>query len=208
MNRRIAKYALFSAVFLIGCGGATLGGSDSNAADGGTTQDGGTPINNCVSTCIGSDLSWQLTGGFSDSTSSSTLATCAQYTYSESNQSGDLSCTDTLVAVCAETGPVTGITAGNVAAAFENADVTAAFGGSTELYGSDPRGCDGSVLAITYGGKTIDVGGDCSEASNCGAPSTPCVPAPAGLNALAQVLVSLDAQEIKTKDCASVFPGR
>jgi hypothetical protein len=208
MTRAITRHALFSAVFLIGCGGATLGGSDSNAADGGTTQDGGTPINNCVSTCIDGDLSWQQSGGLADATESSTLATCAQYTHQESSQSGDLSCTDTLVAVCAETGPVSGITAGNVAAAFENPDVTAAFAGSTQLYGSDPRGCDGSVLAITYQGKTIDVGGDCSEANNCGAPSTACVQPAPGLNALAKILVSLDAQEIKTKNCASVFPGR
>jgi hypothetical protein len=86
--------------------------------------------------------------------------------------------------------------------------VQAAFAGSTQIYGSDPRGCDGSVLEITYQGKTIDVGGDCSNGNSCGgASASTCVPVPAGLKSLATVLQQLDAQELKRNDCASVFPG-
>jgi hypothetical protein len=199
----VSRLAVISAVFLVACGGETLA-PGSGAADGGTPIDSGTPVNTCISACIDGELAWAPNGGLDAYNPSSSLSGCSAYDYDESSESGDLSCTDTLSTNC----NASGITAGDVAGAFYNPDVTAAFAGSTKLYGSDPRGCDGEVLQITYQGKTIAVGGDCSHANDCGAPNTSCVAVPAGLGALADLLESLDEQEIKTKNCASVFPGR
>ena len=200
----ISRLAVISAVFLVACGGETLAPTGSGAADGGTDVDSGTPANTCISACIDGELAWGPNGGLDAFQPSSSLSSCSSYVYDESSESGDLSCTDTLSTSCS----ASGITAGDVAGAFYNPDVTAALAGSTKLYGSDPRGCDGEVLQITYQGNTIDVGGDCSHANDCGTPNSFCVAVPAGLDALANVLTALDQQEIKTKNCASVFPGR
>ncbi len=202
MTVTIAKYAAFSALFLIGCGGETVLSTGSSATDGGTHQDSGTPVSPCINTCIDGELSWGQNGGFTDSSAVSNLSSCSAYSHQESSSSsGDLSCTDAMSQDC----NASGITAGDVAGAFESADVQAAFAGSTQVYGSDPRGCDGELLQITYQGKSIDVGGDCSSGI-CG-PSSKCVDVPSGLGALADLLIDLDKQELQTKDCASVFPG-
>jgi hypothetical protein len=208
MTRAIAKYAAFSASFLIACGGETLPSTGSSAADNGTPIDGGsdsgTGASPCVDACVSTELSWDLNGGLADSSEVSTLS-CKSYTHQEDNESGDLSCTDTLSGACGSPG----ITVGQVANAFFADDVQTAFKGSTPLYGSDPRGCDGAVLDITYQSKTIEVGGDCSDSKSCvGAPPPVCVPIPAGVKALADLLRQLDQQELETKNCASVFPGR
>jgi hypothetical protein len=199
----ISRIALFSSLFLIGCGGATLGSSGTGDADGGTYADGGTVANECGDACPSSELSWSPNGGLSDINPSSTLD-CKDYRYDESSDSGDLSCTATLPTDC----PASDVSVQEVSSAFFNADVTAAFAGSTKLYGSDPRGCDGSVLDITFQGTTIEVGGDCSTTGGCGGAPNACVPIPAGLSAFATLLRSLDEQELKTPSCASVFPGR
>lgn len=203
MIRALAKYALFSAGFLIACGGETLPSTGSAATDSGTPEDSGTVGNPCVDACVSTELSWDLSGGLTDSSEVSTLS-CKDYTHQEGNESGDLSCTDTLSGACGSPG----ITVGQVANAFFAADVQAAFSGSTKLYGSDPRGCDGAVLDITYQSKTIEVGGSCADGNNCGPSGTPCVDIPAGVKSLAALLRQLDQQELETKNCASVFPGR
>jgi hypothetical protein len=200
----ISRIALFSGLFLIGCGGATLDPTGADASDGGTQQDSGTVANECPDVCPASELTWGPNGGLSSFNPSSTLD-CSAYRYDQSSDSGDLSCTDTLSLSCTSSA----ITTPKVAQAFFNADVVAAFAGSTNFYGSDPRGCDGTVLDITFKDKTIEVGGDCSNGNTCGGvPSNACVPVPAGLSAFATLLQQLDTQELKTTNCASVFPGR
>jgi hypothetical protein len=204
MIRTILKYAAFSAPFLIACGGETLPSTGSSAADSGTPLDSGTTNNPCVDACVTTELSWDLNGGLADFANVSNL-TCTSYTHQEGNESGNLSCTATVSSGCGGSG----ISVGQVANVFFGDDVQAAFNGSTELYGSDPRGCDGAVLDITYQGKTIEVGGDCSNGNTCGGvPPNACVPIPAGVQALADLLRQLDQQELETKNCASVFPGR
>ena len=196
---------LFSAVFLVACGGTTFGSDDSNAADGGTTSDSGTTSPPCLSACIDGELTWGPNGGLTEyAQPSSSVSTCTAYVHRETNESGDLSCTGALSNACSSSS----IGAGDIAGAMANADVKAAFAGTTTLFGADQRGCDGIVEAITYGGKTIFVGGDCKDASNCGAPATACVPVPEGLKTLTQTLYKLDTQEMATPNCQSVFPGR
>ena len=130
---------------------------------------------------------------------SSSLGACRQYSHRRSDValvcSVDLgTCTDPPIAV------------GDVERALADPDVVAAFAGTTALYGSDPRGCDGSVIDVTVGGKTVEVGGDCSRASSCGTPSSPCVPVAPGLAALVDLLTKLDTQELATPACTAIFP--
>ena len=201
----ISRFWLFSAIILAGCGGATLANDDSLGVDGGTTADGGTTPTQCLDACIAGELSWGPNGGDTTLQASSHVSACSAYVHQETSESGDLSCTGALSTSCAENG----IRSGDLAGAVANADVKSAFAGTTTVFGSDPRGCDGSVTEVTYGGKTIEVGGDsCASRSACGPASTPCVPVPSGLRSLVTLLANLDAQELATPSCQSVFPGR
>ncbi|MEA2747077.1 MAG: hypothetical protein QOI41_1220 [Myxococcales bacterium] len=105
-------------------------------------------------------------------------------------------CTTTLAACGA-----TSIGIGDVEAALAHPEVQAALSGSTKTYGSDSRPCDGAVLGITVGSRTVEVGGECTGGTG-GCSATPCVAVPAGLRALADVLEKLDTQEVSaTPSC-------
>jgi hypothetical protein len=83
-----------------------------------------------------------------------------------------------------------------------NSDVYTALAGSTKLYGSDSRPCDGSVMVLTIGSKTLEVGGDCGSGPGCGQ-TGPCVPVPPGLKELVDVLNQLDQEETLDPACAA-----
>jgi hypothetical protein len=93
-----------------------------------------------------------------------------------------------------------GVTAESVSRALANADVTAAFGRAPVLYGRDMRPVDGTVLVVTQASKSVTVGTD------CGVPgSGACQPIPAGVAALAQLLRTLDQEQLAKEPCASAF---
>jgi hypothetical protein len=90
----------------------------------------------------------------------------------------------------------------DVEAALAHADVLDALRRDTKTYGTDTRPCDGSVLAITVGTKTFEVGGECKgEPTGCS--PNPCVTVPAGVRALASLLQKLDAQEVAKPACSA-----
>jgi hypothetical protein len=139
-----------------------------------------------------------LRGGYD---SQSTLFGCSSYTFTRASPAGTLACSSTLPCY-----KMNLVTTTEVAAALEDPDVKAALGGGTSVYGSDPRGCDGTVLMLTFGnGAPITLGDDCSPSTGCGLP-TPggCVPVPPGLAALRALLRQLDAQELAQAACAKV----
>lgn len=141
-------------------------------------------------------MTWGSTGGLTSFTTASSLKACRTYERTRSTQGGPptLTCTATLDGCGAAP-----IAIGDVEAALANPDVTAALAGTTKIYGSDNRPCDGAVESITIGGKTIEVGGECSGPGAGGCTATPCVPVPAGLRALVNVLDGLDTQEATAK---------
>jgi len=216
MKTAVAIFALFS---LVACGGATT--SVPAGDDTGTTGDAGTrptpsptasptampttaptgtsphptpkpppPCTDCLTTTV----SWGSNGGLTQFTSSSSLQTCRTYERSRivGNGAPTVVCTAELGA-CASAS----IAVGDVEAALADPDVTAALAGTTQTYGSDSRPCDGAVLSITVGARTVEVGGECTGPTG-GCTQTPCVPVPTGLRTLANVLQKLDIQEAST----------
>jgi hypothetical protein len=75
--------------------------------------------------------------------------------------------------------------------AIADADVQAAFGLGLVLYGHDSRPVDGSVFRIARSGTTA---AEILVGDPCGAGEPGCLPVPAGVAHLTDVLVALIAQ--------------
>ncbi|MEO6575173.1 MAG: hypothetical protein ABIP89_15110 [Polyangiaceae bacterium] len=199
----IPRISLVLALILAACGGRVGNESDTSVTDSGTpgTSPGQTSCSSCSATSIG----WGSNGGISGSTlSSSTISDCAKYRHEETRSSSQDSCTYAIPA-CGSSP----ISIGEIQEALKDADVLAARSASTKLYGSDPRGCDGAVFALTLDGKQIEIGDDdCSRKAACAPGTVSCVPVPAGLRALVMLLNEVDDQALATANCRSVFPAR
>lgn len=197
MNRFLSILAMFG---LAACTSTTTGGAGGGTT--GTTTTVSVPCADCLSTTV----SWGPSGGLVQWVDSSSLSACRTYQhvrtpgYGSGPDAGSPSCSVELGGC--DAGPVA---VHEVEQALAHPDVTAALAGSVPLYGTDPRPCDGSVLHITVGSKSIEVGGDCSAGGGClGGQS--CVPIPPGVSALADVLASVDQEALKQGDCATTFP--
>ena len=162
---------------------------------GSVTPDAGMP--DCV-TCLMSSLQWGLDGGFVAYQDTSTLAPCIHYTRQrkEPGPNGKLlfSCETDFVACNAIT------SSGAVLSALSNADVQEALRQGYVLYGRDTRPADGNVFQVKNGSATIEVGGSCD-----GAPPN-CIPAPAGVQALVDLLRNIDTQLAGTPSCEQFKP--
>jgi hypothetical protein len=168
-----------------GCGGVTLASSD-GTPDGGTARDGAAieaaTVPSCGA-CLDERVGWAFTGA-SLSPDTSEISPCRAYshTYSFGGDAlhsttchAELSCDD----------------ASSMAAILTNPDVFAASRGDVDLYGSNPIGCDGSLLRVTLAGHTFGLGDDCTtDRQSCS--EGICVPVPAGLRALATTLTHVD----------------
>lgn len=93
---------------------------------------------------------------------------------------------------------------GEVVAALNDADVTAAFTAAREmnnsvLYGYDARPVDGTVFSIVRGGATVLVGAACRVGMGAS-----CVPVPVGLQRLVDVLNGLREQEGLRPACVAL----
>jgi hypothetical protein len=145
-------------------------------------------------------LLWGYDGGLVSYNLRSQLGDCRTYKHERFGTdpaAPSLSCT-TQVGACG----AAPVSVREIEAALENEDVVAAFSSGIQLYGSDPRGCDGGVLRIQIGTRMVEVGGDCSQTGQCGG-STACTPVPSGLRALENVLLLVDQQQLQTPACAA-----
>jgi hypothetical protein len=181
---------------LAACSGTTTVGADGGT--GGTVAV--TPV--ACTDCIAQTVGWGANGGLVTYTEDSSLTSCRTYTHTRTPVQPPGSPTScTLDVGGCDAGPVA---IHDVEQALAHPDVIAALAGSVPVYGTDPRPCDGTVTAITVGGKTLYVGGDCATGQGCFAGAS-CVPTPAGVQALVDVLGSLDQQALKLAPCAGAF---
>ena len=116
---------------------------------------------------------------------------------------------DATPARCETTIPACGaaddVTVDTLAAALGSADVAAAFqaaaasDGGTTLYGVDERPFDGSLFFVERDGRFVYVGAPCRTGTGA------CVPAPAGVQRLVDVLSALAEQESRRPACAAAL---
>jgi hypothetical protein len=201
---------MMTLILLGACGGSVAPASSST--DGGT---GGTtsptppappapptppPPKGTCNDCLGDTLLWYSDGGEVAYTGHSQISACRTYTHERipsDPKVPTLACT-TQVGDCGSK-PVS---VREIEAALAHPDVVAALSSETSLYGSDPRGCDGTVLRVQVGTKLLEIGDDCSQAGNCGG-SHACTPVTTGLQALADVLSLVDKQELEKVECSA-----
>jgi hypothetical protein len=193
---------------LAACTSTTTGGAGGGTP--GTTTTTTTPtVSVACADCLSTGVTWGYTGGLAQYWDTSSLSACRTFQHTRTQ----------VVPWGVDAGPgmtcsvdIGGCDAGTVAVhdveqALAQPDVVAAFAGSVPVYGTDPRPCDGGVMQVTVGGKSIQVGGECGGTGNCIGPGTSgCVPIPPGVRALVDVLTSIDQASMKQGDCATVFP--
>jgi hypothetical protein len=163
------------------------------ASDTSTPTDGG-----ACSACIGAELTFGYTGGFVAFRRTSVISPCRTYTLTQesfSDPTTTRSCSNDVP--CGDPGAVT---IEDVNAALAHADVVAAFAAAPITYGRDSRPVDGVVYEISRSGDTFLVGAPCTGGGIA------CVPIPAGVQALADLLQALDAERLTEPDCTTVFP--
>lgn len=188
-------------MFLFGCMTSTSGGGEGGAGGttGSTTSDSTTssgvitvvPVP-CVD-CLSEPIRWGYTGGLAEYTETESLTDCRTFTWTRTqaftSPVGDATCSNELGGCNAPP-----LSIHHVETALAHPDVIAAFAGSTTLYGTDPRPCDGSVFTITKGETTISLGGDCGTTSGC-IQGQPCIQPPPGLRELQDVLIAVGEQQ-------------
>ncbi len=154
--------------------------------------DAGTPC------CLGSTVAWHGEGGLVAYVDKSSIAPCKTYEHHRETGAGGgpmgAKCTNELLAC----GAGDAVDIGDVRAALNHADVTAALAAAPVLYGKDPRPYDGQVFRITIGTKVIDVGDECGGAPGCKA-------IPAGVKALETMLRAVDGAQLAKAPCAGAF---
>jgi hypothetical protein len=147
--------------------------------------------------CLGSTVAWYPDGGRVAYVDKSSIAPCKTYEHHrETSGPGPMGakCTNELLAC----GAGDAIDTGDVRAALNHADVTAALAAAPVVYGKDPRPYDGQVFRITIGEKVIDVGDECGDTVGCKA-------IPAGVKALATMLKAVDTAQLAKAPCAGTF---
>jgi hypothetical protein len=190
---------LVLAFLVAACGGSVI--SPSSSPDGGTPDTeapdapSASPSTAACNHCLASTIAWGMNGGLGDgSTDTSSLAPCRQYTHSRKTSAGTKECGFEIPA-CGRPDDQVDV----LALTLARTDVQQALSGGTALFGSDPRPCDGAVLEITIGARTISVGGDCTAQCLAG---SPCTPVPEGVRQLATILQGLDERAFATNACA------
>lgn len=176
--------------------------SDASMTD---AQSDGASDGGCAS-CITTPITWGSNGGLVAWFETSSIQ-CATYTKTRESSGrldgGTASCSEPLSAcVPRADGGTEAASIDDLNAALNNEEVKAAFAGSVVLYGGDPRPCDGAVLRVTLGAKSIDIGPECDE--GCGLPTTACTPVPPGLRHLQSILQGIDSIERGRPACSAL----
>jgi hypothetical protein len=148
-----------------------------------------TPID-CTS-CLAETLEWGNNGrGFSVD-ERSTLEPCAHYTHRRVAQAGTLMACENDFEEC------TAVTnRGALLAALAHADVQRALASSPVTYGDD-QAQDAPIFEIKNGARLVNVAWPCSDNQ------ASCIPVPAGVKALVDLLQTIDQVELSSEECRS-----
>jgi hypothetical protein len=198
---------------LAACTGTLAGGSGGGTTSGTTSGSGGTVTSDSPTTvsiactdCLSQTIAWGYTDGyFQQYDDVASLSACRAYQHTRTAVQGpDAGASQSC------SGEIGGCDAGadavhDVEQALGQPDVINALVNPAPLYGNDPRPCDGAVMKITVGAQTLTVGEECGPSAQCTINKS-CVPVPAGVRALVNVLVAVDAALIKQGECATTFP--
>jgi hypothetical protein len=149
-------------------------------------------------TCLKQALRWGRDGGLVAYVDTSTLEPCLHY--SRSRREAAVSRVE-LASCQVDFSDCTALaSSGAVQTALANGDVQQALDASPVLYGADRRPVDVPVFRIQIDSRIIDVGDSCA-----GAPPN-CIPTPAGVQALVDLLQAIDQAETATA-CQSFGPS-
>ena len=150
-------------------------------------------------------MSWGWVGGNAPRRDRSTADPCRTYrrTRTFSARAGGqppISCSAPLACDASDTG------SGKLAKLVSHPDVQKALASPMTIYGCDTRPVDGALYGVEVdGGRSFGVGDECK---GCNAPSGKCVPPPAAVKTLVQLLQSLDEKMLATDPCKSALgPG-
>ncbi|WP_437530963.1 hypothetical protein WME79_00730 [Sorangium sp. So ce726] len=140
-------------------------------------------------------IRWGTLGGFGPTQETSTLSPCRAFSF-ERRSIGS----ETSLPVCSQELGSCGeaVSAGDVADALDHPDVVAALTAAPVLYGVDTREVDGILFRIQVDGAVVDVGDECGEWPAC-------VPIPAGVAALVDMLQTLTQEQLARQTCGAVM---
>ncbi|MCC6554665.1 MAG: hypothetical protein IT372_16960 [Polyangiaceae bacterium] len=198
---------LFAAVFgLAACLETTTGGSGNGT--GGTGGEGGVTITPVPCTdCLAAPITWGLDGGMVSWIDSASLTSCRTFTFTRDPGYGEPPGPTQTCSVEIGGCDAPPVAVHEVEQALAHPHVVAALAApSTPLYGWDSRCTDGSVLVIQVGDKSIEIGTDCETGYGCHPADGNCVPPPAGVLELADVLSIVQTHALQAGDCAGQFP--
>jgi hypothetical protein len=144
---------------------------------------------------VADTIRWGSIGGFRPPGETSTLSPCRVFSFERRGIGSEtplLTCSQELGG-CEEA-----VSAGDVADALDHPDVVAALAAAPVLYGIDAQDVDGSLFRIQVDGAVVDVGYECGERPAC-------VPIPAGVAALVDLLRTLTQEQLARQTCGAVM---
>jgi hypothetical protein len=171
--------------------GGTAGSSGGSAGSAGSAGSGGSAgTGGCSQECSAPEVSWRLDGGLVPYHGSSSLSGCKEYRHIRTPVDVLLpqrECSVTLA--CTEQ---------RIQQALSRADVVAALD-SGQLYGVDTRPVDGQLQVVSYQGKELRVGRQCTSSD-----PPNCIPTPTGVQMLVDAVQDFDQEMLMRPECANV----
>ena len=180
-----------------GAGKGGRGGTAGTAGNAGNAGAGRGGSAASCSPCVEDSIEWGNNGGFVAFTERSSLSACSRYRHERRSAGGGA-----VMAQCGRELPCMGSGLhgiSDVLHEIEQRDVVAALAKGEVLFGVDARPVDGQVFEIVVGDDTILVGMPCAQGASG------CMAIPPGVDALAQVLRSIDAEQLNLEPCAGAF---
>ena len=168
------------------------GGSPGTGATGGTGGTGGMPSCGCTTAW----LKWGMSGGLSPSRDESELYSCKTFVLTRQTINGVTTACKQEISDCSNA-----VGAGDVANALAHPDVQSALAARAVLYGRDTRPVDGQVLVINVGNSRIEIGLPCEGTT------TQCLPIPPGVQSLADLLTTMQKQQLARPPCSTLPPA-